>query len=90
MPNAVSPDGLIHALLLDGRGGKSDVPWESTDEWEPGRGCLWLHLNFEDPAIQQWLIKSSGLSDRTAIRYSGDKQTDKGAVCNPPRPVNRS
>ena len=66
MPNAVSPNGLIHALLLDGRGGKSDVPWESIDEWEPGQGCLWLHFNFEDPAIQEWLSKSSGLSEIAA------------------------
>lgn len=63
MPNAASPNGLIHALLLDGKGGKSDVPWESIDEWEPGQGCLWLHFNFEDPAIQEWLTNSSGLSE---------------------------
>ena len=81
MPNVASPDGLIHALLLDGRGGNSDVPWESIDEWEPGQGCLWLHLNFEDPAIQQWLSKSSGLS-KIAVNALVSEETR-------PRSINR-
>jgi zinc transporter len=81
MPNAASPDGLIHALLLDGRGGKTDVTWNSIDEWEPGQGCLWLHLNFEDPAIQQWLTKSSGLSEIAANALVSDETR--------PRSINR-
>jgi len=63
MANADAPNGLIHALLLDGKGGKSDVPWKNIDDWEPGQGCLWLHLNYSDPEIQTWLENSSGLSE---------------------------
>jgi Mg2+ and Co2+ transporter CorA len=81
MPNAASPNGLIHALLLDGCGGKSDVPWNSIDDWEPGQGCLWLHLNFEDPAIQEWLTHSSGLSE-IAVNALVSEETR-------PRSVNR-
>ena len=81
MQNAASPNGLIHALLLDGSGGKSDVPWKSIDEWEPEQGCLWLHLNFEDPAIQEWLNKSSGLSE-IAVNALVSEETR-------PRSVNR-
>jgi len=81
MPKAAAPNGLIYALLLDGNGGKSDVPWESIDKWEPGQGFLWLHLNFEDPVIQEWLTKSSGLTE-IAVNALVSEETR-------PRSVNR-
>ncbi len=81
MSNVASPKGLIHALLLDGSGGKTDVPWGSTDEWEPAQGCLWLHLNFKDPAIQELLSNSSGLSEIVANALVSDETR--------PRSINR-
>ena len=44
-----APEGPIHALLLDGRGGASKFDWTEVANWSPEQGCLWLHLNFEHP-----------------------------------------
>lgn len=63
MSDEISHNGMIHALLLDGKGGKKPLSWESVNEWEPGQGCLWLHLNYENAASREWLENSSGLSE---------------------------
>lgn len=41
------PDGLIHALLLDGAGASRVLDWCEVDAWQPEQGCLWLHFNYE-------------------------------------------
>lgn len=63
MSQQAAPSGLIHALLLDGSGGAADVPWPELPDWSPERGCLWLHLDYEDPESQQWLEQHSGLNE---------------------------
>jgi zinc transporter len=63
MSDETVPNGLIHALLLDGKGGTTPLSWASISEWEPGQGCLWLHFNYESPASREWLENSSGLSE---------------------------
>ncbi len=57
------PAGLIHAILLDGKGGCSDYPLENVARWTPEQGCLWLHFDFEEPGARQWLEHESGLND---------------------------
>lgn len=47
------PEGLIHALLLDGRGGASKIDWTEVANWSPEHGCLWLHFNFEQADVAQ-------------------------------------
>ena len=34
--------GLLHASLLDGKGGSRDFEWSSVSSWTPEQGCLWL------------------------------------------------
>lgn len=63
MSAAKAPAGLVHALLLDGRGGARTLPWNEVLEWTPGQGCLWLLFNFEDPETVNWLAKESGLNE---------------------------
>jgi zinc transporter len=62
-PEAPEPMNPIHALLLDGKGGMTPVPWDRIEHWEPGQGCLWLHFNYEDPEARAWLEDSSGLNE---------------------------
>jgi zinc transporter len=56
-------DGLIHALLLDGRGGCRDYSWDDIASWTAEQGPLWLHFDYEKPGAQQWLEHQSGLND---------------------------
>lgn len=40
-----APNGLVHALLLDGSGGASELDWHKVTNWSEGQGCLWLHCS---------------------------------------------
>ena len=57
------PAGLIHALLLDGKGGALEYPFERVADWRADQGCLWLHFDFEEAETQAWLENESGLND---------------------------
>ena len=57
------PEGLLHARLLDGRGGSRDLAWEEVGNWSPEQGCLWLHMDYEFDDVQRWLAEDSGLND---------------------------
>jgi len=57
------PQGLIHALLLDGRGGARELAWTEVLAWSENQGCLWLHFDYLEPGAQQWLRTSAGLND---------------------------
>ncbi|WP_193161501.1 zinc transporter ZntB [Microbulbifer hainanensis] len=53
--------GLIHAYLLDGRGGGGDLSWGEVLSWQPQQGLLWLHFDYSEAAVQHWLREESGL-----------------------------
>ena len=57
-----APKGLLHALLLDGKGGSRDFEWSSVHSWTPEQGCLWLHFNYEEAEASDWLSEQSNLS----------------------------
>ena len=58
-----APSGLIHAMILDGKGGYSELAWEDVGSWQTEQGCLWLHFDFEEQETQDWLEHHSGLND---------------------------
>ena len=58
-----APEGLIHAKLLDARGGASDLTGDQISGWKPDQGCLWLHFDIEQPGVEAWLTEHSGLND---------------------------
>jgi len=62
-----APAGLLHAKLLDGKGGARELDWAELDSWSPGQGCLWLHFDFEDAEAQTWIQEHSGLNDIAAM-----------------------
>ena len=55
---------LLHALVLDGRGGARSVSYEAlaTLELEPHES-LWVHWDRSQSLTQQWLRESSGLDE---------------------------
>ena len=53
--------GLIHALLLDGKGGGRVLGWQEIADWTPEQGVLWVHLSCTDPDAIAWLEEKSGL-----------------------------
>jgi zinc transporter len=57
------PEGLRHAVLLDGKGGAINFDWSKVDAWSAEQGCLWLHFDFEDADVGEWLYKHSGLGE---------------------------
>jgi zinc transporter len=58
---ASSPDGLLHALVLDGRGGRRMIDWAGVEDWNPDDGLLWVHLDLDSAVAQSWLREDSGL-----------------------------
>lgn len=55
-------NGIIHLLRLDGQGGATRLSWEELQGAADFHGT-WVHLDFEDPAVQAWLESRSGLND---------------------------
>lgn len=54
-------DGLIFALLLDGRGGARRLSWPELRQWQAEDGALWLHMDRSEATVQQWLREQSGI-----------------------------
>ena len=56
--------GLVHGLLLDGKGGATTVDThEAINKWRPEDGKLWLHFDYTDETSKRWLTEESGLSE---------------------------
>ncbi|MBN7818888.1 zinc transporter ZntB [Bowmanella yangjiangensis] len=53
---------LIHALLLDGQGGASELDWQAVKQWQPEDGILWVHLDYSLPETIQYLEQDSGVN----------------------------
>ncbi len=68
--------GLIFAYRLNGKGGGKRLGWDEVAEWKPGRGPLWLHLDYQCEDSQRWLAEESGL----------DEITREGLLERDPRP----
>jgi len=54
-------NGLVAAYCLDGRGGAEPLDWRGLQHWQPSDGLLWVHLQRDIPAAQQWLCEHSDL-----------------------------
>jgi zinc transporter len=59
-------NGLIHAILLDGKGGGKSLDWAGIGEWTPEQGILWIHLDYTDARVVEWLNQESGLEPMVA------------------------
>lgn len=57
----MSTDGLLHALLLDGKGGARALDWDGVRAWTPAQGPLWMNLDYAGEAALAWLRGGSGI-----------------------------
>jgi zinc transporter len=55
------PSGLIHAFVLDGRGGGEALGWDGIARWQPDDGVLWIHLDYAAATAAAWLDQRSDL-----------------------------
>ncbi|MBF0447964.1 MAG: zinc transporter ZntB [Magnetococcales bacterium] len=60
------PDGLIHAILFDGKGGGRLLSMDDVATWQPEMGFLWLHLRMDHETAKLWVEQSSGLDPLVA------------------------
>lgn len=58
-------NSLVHAYLLDGKGGGKAVDWPEIETWDPAQGLLWVHLDSKIAEAQEWLEHRSGLGALT-------------------------
>ena len=52
---------MIHAYLLDGQGGGRPLSWDKVQAWSPNDGYLWLHLDYTDQQVIDWIQQDSNL-----------------------------
>lgn len=53
--------GLRFAAVVRTDGTTTDLTWSQIDEWTPGDGFLWIHLERDDPVAQGWMRERSGI-----------------------------
>jgi zinc transporter len=59
-------DGLIFAVVLDGKGGGREVDWDAISSWKPADGTLWLHINTDGRRANDWVRNESGVAGAVA------------------------
>lgn len=69
-------EGLLHAYVLDGRGGGREQDWAGVRAWSAADGALWVHLDYRDEASRAWLWEAAGLEPVVA----------EGLMAGDPRP----
>ena len=56
--------GLVHALVLDGKGGARSIARTELDDLQlQSEQSLWLHWDRSHPQTQTWLRRDSGLNE---------------------------
>jgi zinc transporter len=61
MMSAAMTTGLIHACLLDGKGGGRILSWDEVQSWSASMGSLWLHFDYTDELARDWILNNSEL-----------------------------
>lgn len=57
-----SHDVLIFAYILDGNGGGTAIDWKGVGDWRYEEGPLWIHLDYSNDDVREWLQTESKLS----------------------------
>ena len=91
-----SNDGLIFGYILDGDGGGTAIDWQGVSNWQSEKGPLWIHLDYSNEKVKQWLQTDSKLGalsceilmeEDTRPRFINTKEGFllilRGVNCNP-------
>jgi len=81
MTDTERQSGLVFAYRLDGKGGGKQLGWDDVQAWKPGKGALWLHLDYARADSQHWLAEDSGL-DEIALEGLLERDPRPRAVCS--------
>ena len=68
-----TPDGLIHALLLDRKGGARPLEAADIESWKPEDGLLWLHLDVAEHSPANWMRTALSLSPSVIDALTADE-----------------
>ncbi|MCX5741040.1 MAG: zinc transporter ZntB, partial [Proteobacteria bacterium] len=68
---AHDPTGLVHAYVLDGKGGGQALDWAGIARWTPHDGTLWVNFDYSLDRAAEWVRKEAGL-DPVAIEALTD------------------
>lgn len=53
--------GLLHACRLDAQGGAEELDWQGIDVNWDNDDFVWVHLDYSQPIVRDWLQQKSGL-----------------------------
>lgn len=59
--SSITETGLIHAYLIDGKGGGQPLDWQDIQQWSAEQGKIWLHFDYTETATREWMEAESGL-----------------------------
>lgn len=75
-------NGLINAVLLDGKGSGKELNWQQIKQWQPEQGLIWIHLDFTSVQAQSWLMNDSGLDPLVADALIADETRPRCSSVN--------
>ena len=67
------PDGLLHALVLDRKGGATPIEPADIQDWRPEDGLLWLHLDVAERPPGEWMRTVLGLESFVVDALNADE-----------------
>ncbi len=68
-----TPDGLLHALLFDRRGGARTLDAADIANWRPEDGLLWLHLDVAEHSPARWMRTALSLDPSVITALNADE-----------------
>ena len=71
-------DGIVHAGVLDARGGARALDWTGVRTWRPTDGVMWLHLDYAHAASRAWLEQESGIDPVAMSALLADDPRPRG------------
>ena len=67
-------NGLLHALVLDEKGGARAIQSsEDLHNWQPEQGKLWVHMDYSQPDVVNWLKHCELLTDYELESFTADE-----------------
>lgn len=70
---STTPDGLLHALLLDRNGSATLMEPADIQNWQPEDGLLWLHLDVAERPPDEWMQTALGLDPVVVEALTADE-----------------
>ncbi len=73
-------DFLVYAYQLDGKGSATALSKDEVLNWRPGKGILWLHLDYSHPEARAWLEATQNLDDIALSALTSEEARPRAAA----------